>query len=42
MSGYMLILRYSAFAIVATMLNLGVQRVILMNGTTSTGLIFAI
>ena len=42
MSRQTLVLRYSAFAVIATVLNLGIQRAILLNGTTGTGLVLAI
>ena len=42
MSRHQLILRYSAFAVIATLLNLGVQRTILMDGTTNMNLAIAI
>ena len=42
MSRHPLILRYSAFAVIATLLNLGVQRTILMDGTTNMNLAIAI
>ena len=42
MSRHLLILRYSVFAIIATLLNLGVQRAILLNGTTSINLAVAL
>ncbi|MGC6453755.1 MAG: GtrA family protein [Candidatus Puniceispirillaceae bacterium] len=37
-----LIMRYAAFAVIATLVNLGVQRAILVNGTTVTTLASAI
>jgi len=42
MSRHLLILRYSVFAVIATLLNLGVQRAILLNGTTSINLAVAL